>query len=120
MFPLRPIRSEAENDEAIEVLASLAGREPLETARRDYFDVLVDLVMKYEAEHYPLPTVGGPAMVRHLIEAREKTQAEVSASTGIAESSLSDMLAGKRKMSIKHVKALARFFSVSTDAIIGD
>ncbi len=120
VFPLCPIRTDAENDEAIEVLAKLAEHEPLETAERDYFDVLVDLVTKYEAGQYPIPSVSGAAMVRHLIEAREKTQAEVSAATGIAESSLSEMLAGKRKMSTKHVKALARFFGVSTDTLIGD
>ncbi len=119
-FPLRPIRAEAENDEAIEVLASVARREPLDSAERDYRDVLTGLVMTYESEEYPIPSVSGPAMVRHLIEARDQTQAQVAAATGIAESSLSDMLAGKRKMSTKHVKALARFFGVSADAILGD
>lgn len=119
-FPLRPIRTVTENDEAIEVIASLGSREPLDPAERDYLDVLVDLVRKYEADHYPIPPVSGPAIVRHLIEARGVTQAEVSAGTGIAESSLSDMLAGKRKMATSHVKALARFFGVTTDTIIGD
>lgn len=119
-FPLRPIRTDAENDEAIEVIASLGSREPLDPAERDYLDVLVDLVRKYEVDHYPVPHVSGPAIVRHQIEARGVTQAEVSSGTGIAESSLSDMLAGKRKMATNHVKALARFFGVTTDTIIGD
>ena len=119
-FPLRPIRTDAENDEAIEVLAELAGREPLDVAERDYLEVLVDLVSKYETDRYPIPSVSGPAMLRHLIEAGGQTQAQVSAATGIGESSLSDMLAGKRKMSTKHVKELARFFGVSADTLIGD
>ena len=119
-FPLRPLRSEAENDEAVEVIAALAGREPLDAAERDYLDVLTELVLKYESETCPIPSVSGPEMVRHLIEARDQTQAQVAAATGIAESSLSDILAGKRKLSIKHVKALARFFGVSADTIIGD
>ena len=119
-FPLRPIRTEAENDEAVEAIAALAGREPLDAAERDYLDVLTELVLKYESQTYPISSVSGPAMVRHLIEARDRTQAQVAAATGIAESSLSDMLAGKRKMSTKHVKALAKFFGVSADTIIGD
>ncbi len=119
-FPLRPIRTEAENDEAVEAIAALAGREPLDAAERDYLDVLTELVLKYESQTYPISSVSGPAMVRHLIEAKDRTQAQVAAATGIAESSLSDMLAGKRKMSTKHVKALAKFFGVSADTIIGD
>jgi HTH-type transcriptional regulator/antitoxin HigA len=119
-FPLRPIRTDAENDEAVEVIASLGAREPLDPAERDYLDVLVDLVRKYEADHYPIPPVSGPAVVRHLIEARGVTQAEVASAAGIAESSLSEMLAGKRKMATRHVKALARFFGVSADTILGD
>jgi HTH-type transcriptional regulator/antitoxin HigA len=119
-FPLRPIRTDAENDEAVEVIASLGAREPLDPAERDYLDVLVDLVRKYEADHYPIPPVGGPAVVRHLIEARGVTQAEVASGAGMAESSLSEMLAGKRKMATRHVKALARFFGVSADTILGD
>jgi HTH-type transcriptional regulator/antitoxin HigA len=59
-------------------------------------------------------------MVRHLIEARGVTQAMVAAETGIAESALSEMLAGKRRMAVKHVKALARYFGVKPDLILGD
>lgn len=119
VFPLRPIRTDAENDEAIEVIASLGAREPLDPAERDYLDVLVDLVRKYEAEHYPIPPVSGPAMVRHLIDARGVTQAAVATATGIAASALSEMLAGKRKMATQHVKALAHYFGMTVDTLIG-
>lgn len=119
-FPLRPIRTEAENDRAVGVIASLGVRGPLDPAERDYLDVLVDLVRKFEAEHYPAGPVGGPAMVRHLIDAQGLTQAKVAAGTGIAESALSEMLAGKRGMAARHVKALARFFGVAADTILGD
>jgi HTH-type transcriptional regulator/antitoxin HigA len=119
-FPLRPIRTEDENEEALGVVAALAGREPLAPEERDYLDVLVDLVRKFEADQYPAAPVNGRAMVRHLIDARNLTQAEVAAGTGIAESALSEILAGKRSMGTRHVKALARFFGVSTDTILGD
>ena len=118
-FPLRPIRTDAENDAAIEVVAALGARQPLEAAERDYLDVLVDLIQKYEGDHHPIPKVSGPALVRHLIEAKGATQAEVSAATGIAPSSLCDMLAGKRRMAVRHVQALAHYLGVTADAIIG-
>ncbi|MDR3637210.1 MAG: helix-turn-helix domain-containing protein [Isosphaeraceae bacterium] len=119
-FPLRPIRTEEENTEAIELLASLGRREPLEASGRDYLDVLVALVERFEEEHGPMPQVSGPAMVRCLMDGRGLTQAETAKAAGIAESAFSEMLAGKRKMTAKHIRALARFFGMSADVIIGD
>ena len=40
-------------------------------------------------------------------------QARVSAETGIAVSTVSEILAGKRGLSRKHIEALARYFRVS-------
>jgi hypothetical protein len=37
---------------------------------------------------------------------------DVAAGTGLADSTISEILAGKRKLSVKHVEALARFFKV--------
>jgi HTH-type transcriptional regulator/antitoxin HigA len=118
-FPLRPIRTDEENEGALQVIASLAAR-GLDPEERDYLDVLVGLVEKFEAERYPMPPVSGPAMVRHLIESKGVTQAVVADATGIAESALSEILAGKRGLSTKHVKVLARYFGVRADLIVGD
>jgi HTH-type transcriptional regulator/antitoxin HigA len=46
------------------------------------------------------------------IEARGTTQAQVAADTGIAESTISAILAGKRGMTRKHIESLARDFKV--------
>jgi HTH-type transcriptional regulator / antitoxin HigA len=51
--------------------------------------------------------------VRYLIEIHQKTQSDVAAGTGLADSTVSDILAGKRKLSVKQIDALARFFKVS-------
>ena len=69
-------------------------------------------VEKYEEEHQPIPPVSGVDMLHYLIETRQKTQREVAAGAGLADSTISEILAGKRKLSVKQVKALARFFKV--------
>ena len=51
-------------------------------------------------------------MLRYLIEAHQKTQSDVAAGTGVADSALSGILAGKRKLTVKQIEALARFFKV--------
>src|SRR5947209_6251306 len=111
--PLRPIRSDAGLDSAIAVIDSLIDQEGLTPDEEDYLDVLSDLVEKYKTENHPLPPVSDAEMLRHLIETRETTQTEVAVSTGIAGSTVSAILAGKRGLSRKHIEALARHFRVS-------
>jgi HTH-type transcriptional regulator/antitoxin HigA len=117
-LPLRPIRSEDELDRAIAMVNSLIDRDELALEEEDYLDVLGDLVEKYETEHHPMPPVSDAEMLRHLIEARGTTQARVAAETGIAESTISAILAGKRGLNRKHIEALARHFKVKPSVFI--
>jgi HTH-type transcriptional regulator / antitoxin HigA len=110
--PLRPIRSEDELDRAIAMIDSLIDRDGLTTDEDDYLDVLGDLVEKYETAHHPIAPVSDAEMLRHLIESRDTTQARVAEAAGIAESTISAILAGKRGMSRKHIEALSRHFKV--------
>ena len=111
--PLRPIRSEAELDRAIAMIDSLLDRAKRDADEEDYLDVLSDLVEKYEDEHDPMPPASGSEMLRFLIESQGTTQAKVAAETRIAESTISEVLAGKRELNRKHIEALARHFHVS-------
>jgi HTH-type transcriptional regulator/antitoxin HigA len=112
-FPLRPIRTDEELRAAVAVIDSLIDREDLDPGEDDYLDVLGILVEAYEDEHHPLPAVSDAEMLRYLIEAKRVTQAKVSAETEIAESTISQILAGKRGLNRNHIAALARFFKVS-------
>jgi HTH-type transcriptional regulator/antitoxin HigA len=60
-----------------------------------------------------MPPASGSEMLRFLIESQGTTQAKVAAETRIAESTLSEILAGKRELNRKHIEALARYFHVS-------
>ena len=111
--PLRPIRSEAELDSAIAMIDALLDLDNRSGDEEDYLDVLSDLVEKYEDENDPVPTVASADMLRFLIDNRATTQTEVATETGIAESTISEILAGKREMNRKHIEALARHFRVN-------
>ncbi|HZW34129.1 MAG TPA: helix-turn-helix domain-containing protein [Isosphaeraceae bacterium] len=111
-FPLRPIRSEAELGRAIAMVDALSDRKSLTPDEHDYLLVLSDLIEKYEDERSPIPAISGVPMLRYLFEAKGVAQAKVAAEAGIAESTLSEILAGKRKLGIKHVTRLAGYFKV--------
>jgi HTH-type transcriptional regulator/antitoxin HigA len=114
-FPLRPITSEAELDRAIALIHELLDRDRLDSAEDDYLDVLSDLVERYEDIHHPIPTddLSDAEMLEHLIEAKGVSQAQAAREAGIAESTLSELLSGKRQLTRKQIERLASYFHVS-------
>ena len=114
-FPLRPIRSDDELDEAIRVVDSLVGRPALPPEEQDYLLVLSDLVERYEAEAHPIAPLSDADMLQHLIEAKGVPQTEVARATGIADSTISEVLSGKRSLNRTHIGKLARYFAVSPE-----
>jgi HTH-type transcriptional regulator/antitoxin HigA len=119
-FPLRPIRSDEELERAITAIDALIDQDERDRDEEDYLEVLGDLVERYESEHHPMPPVSDADMLRHLIEARETTQARVATETGISESTVSEVLAGKRKLNRRHIEALSRHFKVSPAVFISE
>jgi HTH-type transcriptional regulator/antitoxin HigA len=111
-FPLRPRRNDADLDAAVAVIDALLDRPRLTTAEQDYLDVLSDLVAAYEAETVPLQPVGDAELLRFLIEQKGVTQAAAAAGARIAESTISEVLAGKRKLNRAQIAKLARYFHV--------
>src|SRR3954464_2503561 len=81
-FRLRPIRTEEELDSAIQMLDSLLDRDDLTADETDYLDVLGDLIEAYEREEHPIAPVSDAEMLRHLLEARGVTQAELAQHAG--------------------------------------
>jgi HTH-type transcriptional regulator / antitoxin HigA len=114
-FPLRPIKSDAELDAAVDMIDSLVDRPKLSPAEADYLDVLSDIVEHYETEVHPMEPVSDSAMLAHLLEAREVTESEVAKATGIAVSTLSEVVNGKRSLNRGHIGKLAGYFGVAPD-----
>lgn len=117
-FPLRPIRSDRELGNALSVIDRLLSQKRLLREERDYLDVLSGLVERYEKEQHPMPPVCDAEMLRHLIEAKSITQVQVARATGIAESTISAVLAGHRRLNREQIERLARYFHVGPQAFL--
>lgn len=109
-FPLRVIRSEEELDRASEMINSLGGdRDP---AVHEYRLALAALIERYEDEHHDIPDASPAERLQFLMESRGVNQAQVIAETGLASSTLSEILSGKRGMSRAVIQKLAAYFYV--------
>ena len=71
-----------------------------------------DLVHRYETEHDPIAPVADVEMVRFLLESNDMTRAGGAAGPDRV-STISEILAEKRKLSRRHIAALSRVFRVS-------
>ena len=94
---------------------SLLDRKDLAAGEEDYLEVLGDLIEQYESEAHPIAPVSDMEMLRHLIEAKGVSQTEVSKATGIVDSTISEVLKGKRSLNRHHIGILSRYFGVSPD-----
>ena len=113
-FPLRPIRSEADLVAATEVARMLYDKpeEKLLQAERDYLDVLDSLIIAYEDVQYPMNEPSDGSMLRFLLEQKGVTQAALSRDIGLASSTVSGVLSGRRTLTRSQIGKLTRYFKV--------
>jgi HTH-type transcriptional regulator/antitoxin HigA len=119
-FPLSSIRSDAHLAEAQSVMDGLLAKPTLDDGAATYLDALSDLVSVYEDEHHAIEPASDADMLRHLLEARGVTQAQLSQGAGIAKSTISEVLAGKKPFSRQMIRKLATYFNVEVSILAGN
>ena len=74
-------------------------------------DIVGDLIEDFESEHHPLPDVTGVQALKFLMEQHGIKQCDLHeiGSQGV----VSEILAGKRELNIRQVRALSERFGVS-------
>jgi HTH-type transcriptional regulator/antitoxin HigA len=124
-FPLRPIRTKAEHDQALSIVQKL-GLKPegsLTPGERDYFETLLTLLEAYDKAHAKLPMPLNPLVfLSELMEHRQMSVTDLgNAIFDGSRSAASDILRGKRPLSLKIIQRLAAHFRVSPgDFVIAD
>jgi HTH-type transcriptional regulator/antitoxin HigA len=119
-FPLSSIQNDEHLHEAQKVMDNLLAKGELDAGEETYLDALSDLVGVYEDEHHAIPPASDADMLRHLLEAKAITQAQLSQETGIAKSTISEVLSGKKPFSRQLIRKLAAFFKVEVSVLAGN
>lgn len=119
VFPIQPIHSDEELDLAIVIVDKLLSRrKALSDQEQGYLESLSHEIERYESAAYPIPDVSGPAMLRHLLDAREATLSDVAEATELALSTLSALLNDKRRLTLGHIHKLASYFGVEPGVFV--
>lgn len=111
-FPLKSIHSKSDLNAALKQMDRIFAKGSLSDGESMYLDALSDLIGAYEDDHFPIDPPTDEAMLRHLMEAHGITQVELHNKTGIAKSTISETLAGKKKFSRQMIRSLSEFFKV--------
>lgn len=116
-FPLSSIRSDEHLHAAQKVMDRLLAKGTLDDGAAMYLDALSDLVAIYEDEHHAMEPASDADMLRHLLEAKGVSQSQLSQKAGIAKSTISEVLAGKKPFSRQMIRKLADYFRVDVSVL---
>jgi HTH-type transcriptional regulator/antitoxin HigA len=120
-FPLRPIRTRADYDRAIQILQDLTARADagLSADESDYADVLTRLVRDYDEQHSSLLRERAAGrrpspieLLKYLMEEHGMNTISLGRLVG-GSGQASMILRGKRELSKANIRTLAAHFSVS-------
>lgn len=117
LLPPRPIHNASDYRKTTQISDALAGHD-LSTDQEDYFDLLCRLIEDWEKPKVTQPRANGVETLQLLLDSHNMTPSDLSKILGVHRTLGPMILRGERKLTLKHVKALAKYFAVSTDAFI--
>ena len=106
------IHSDEELAQYTEELFKLTAKSHLTPEEEEAIDLLTLLIERYEAERYPVPDADPIEVLRFLLDRNGLSQRDIAAELG-SESTVSLILAGKRRLNRDHIARLSRRFHVS-------
>lgn len=117
---LAPIEDDAGLAQATRYLEELLGEIGEEAAHPlgDLARLLIERITQYEALHFPIPDVDGHGLLAFLMEQKPISQTELAAATGLPQSTLSDLVNGKRAFTADHIRRLSAFFGIDGGAFL--
>jgi HTH-type transcriptional regulator/antitoxin HigA len=107
------ITTEEENERAIALVESLTHNSDLTPEEEQIVELLITLIEKFEAEHYPLNNLSTPlSRLTFLMEENQLHQADLI-EVFEAKDIVSEVLGGKRQISKSHALKLGEFFNLN-------
>jgi HTH-type transcriptional regulator/antitoxin HigA len=108
----RVIRTKAEHQRALAAVDRLMRLARPTAAQRQLLELLSVLVERYEEETDPAPEVPPPRLITHLLNARGASQSDLARATGLARSVISEIIGGRKAVSVRTARKLGQYFAV--------
>jgi HTH-type transcriptional regulator/antitoxin HigA len=109
------IHTKAEHRHFLAELEEMLRRPSLSEAQRRYCELLGVLIEDYEKRSFPLKSKAGPIEVLKELMAANGLQQKDLLDVFRHKTLISEILSGKRLLSVEHIRGLARRFRVSPE-----
>ncbi|MFQ6036381.1 MAG: type II toxin-antitoxin system HigA family antitoxin [Sedimentisphaerales bacterium] len=116
---LLPIHTKAEYKKALAVAQKLAAREDLTRIQQFYLESLANNIKAYEQKHFPVPKADPIETLKFLLDENGLNGSDLGRLLNQRQLG-SKILNRKRKLSIRHIMILAKYFSVSPALFISE
>ncbi len=116
--PIRPLRSEADYDVAVEEIERYFEKTPARgTPEADRFDLLALIIEDYERKHWPIEAPDPVDAIRYGMETGGYTQADLGRLLGSRQRA-SDILTRKRRLTMQMAWRLHRDWGIPAEVLI--
>jgi len=117
---LKIIKNEPEYENALAKAYELIQLDLKEgSSESDELEILTLLIEHYEKEHYPISPPSPIAAIKFRLEQLGKPISDLSDILG-ARSRQSEILSGKRKLSLSMIRKLHQVLGIPAESLIGD
>jgi HTH-type transcriptional regulator/antitoxin HigA len=113
----RIIHTEQELDQYAKALFKLTAKDKPTKIELEAIELLTMLIEQYEDRTHPIPSATPIEILQYLMERHSLKQRDLIPELG-SESNVSQILSGKRNLTIPHLHALAARFNVPASVFI--
>ncbi len=114
---IKPIKTEKEYNRALKIIEKLMDARK-GSSDADLLNVVTLLVEKYEEKHYPIPQPDPIEAIKFRMEQLGLTQKDIANIIG-SKSHVSEILSGKRKLTVEMMKTLHSALGVPAESLLG-
>ena len=117
-YPIHPIRSEADYQAALQLVAPYFDDEPkLDSEAGAHFEAMVTLIEAYEAKHYPIDPPDPVEAIKFRMEQQGLKPKDLEPMIG-QRNRVYEVLNGKRPLSMAMVRKLHVGLGISAETLI--
>jgi len=114
----KPIKTEAENEQALRVIEELMHRPDRRSEETALYELLILLIEKFEQAYYSPGATSTPlSMLVFLMEQRDLQPQALVEVLG-SEATVDRIIQGEQEMNVTQAKALGRFFQVDASVFV--
>ena len=114
-----PIKDEAAHTRALRRIEALMDAESLTPEQGHELDALVTLVEAYEEKNFAIKEASPIAVIEFMMDQRGLSRKDLQPMIG-SRARVSEVLSGKRPLTLAMIRALSNAWSISGDLLLGE